>query len=258
MSDQQSYDMLSIDALVNILVNPDSPADAHEAAFRAFCNVDSSLRQTEMTKVLRAMVRHAHRYNSELMMDAVEILATDPDSNATATMIEVLPDVLQAGMTGKNDLTVEFREYFYQAVVTRAREDDLTVWSEMLPKLDGRTLVAALLDPAAGALKDIEPMTLMSRLPDAEKSRSFASLIVGLASKGVPSTQIREVASLLRESASDKYAIEAADLLIARWEKLRKAGHTNQAQRLEAALKVVDPRPRTASEKLLGKRPWAN
>lgn len=257
MSDQQSYDMLSIDALVNILVNPDSPKDAHEGAFKAFCGADPYMRQSEIGGVLRAMVRHARRYNPEMLMDAVELLATDPDSQATAIMIDVLPDVLMAGMSGKDDLAAEFREYFYQAMVTRSREDDLTVWSEKLPQLDGRTLVAALLDPAAGALRDIEPMTLLSRLPDEDRIRSFASLIAGYVAKGLPTAQIREVASQLRESTSDEQSAEAADMLMARWEKARKAGHDNQAQRLEAALKVIDPRPRTASEKLLGKRPWA-
>ena len=258
MSDQQSYDMLSIDALVNILVNPDSPSDAHQQAFRAFCGVDPDMRRTEMKSVLRAMVRNARRYSPELMMDAIELLATDPDSDATVIMIEVLPDVLIAGMSSKDELSAEFREYFYQAMVTRSRDDDLAVWSKMLPELDGRTLVAALLDPTADALKDLEPMTLISRLPDAEKTRSFASLIVGYASKGVPSAQIREVASLLREAVSDEFAAEAAEMLASRWEKVRSAGHTNQAQRLEAALAVIDPNPRTAAEKLLGKRPWAS
>lgn len=258
MSDQQSYDMLSIDALVNILVNPDSPTDAHTAAFRAFCGAEPALRRSEVGIVLRAMIRNAHRYNPELMMDAVELLATDPDSQATVTMIETLPDVLMAGMSGKDDLSSDFREYFYQAMVTRSREDDLAVWSEKLPQLDGRTLAAALLDPAADALKDIEPLTLMSRLPDEEKTRSFASLLVGYASKGVPSAQIRDVAQQLRESVSDRFATEAAEMLQARWEKVRGAGHTNQAQRLEVALRVIDPRPRTAGEKLLGKRPWAS
>ena len=148
---EQSYDYLDIDSLVNILVNPDSPADAKEGAFRAFCAIDAYTRLEQTTTVLRAMVRRAGRYDAEMMMDAVELLATDPDPSATRAMLEVLPDVLMKGIGGSDELPDSFREYFYQAVVTRSREDDLVVWGEMLPNLDGRTLVAALLDPAAGA-----------------------------------------------------------------------------------------------------------
>lgn len=257
MSEQQSYEYLDIDVLVNILVNPDSPADAKSGAFRAFCNIDAAIRLEQTITVLRAMVQRAGRYDPDMMMDAVELLATDPDPSATRAMLEVLPDVLMKGISGTDELSDSFREYYYQAVVTRSRDDDLVVWGDVLPTLDGRTLVAALLDPAATALQDIEPLTLIGRLQADDQSKALTSLIAGYAAKGAPTEQIQEAADLLKRNVSEAYVVQAAEVLTARWDKAHAAKHSGQMQRLEVALRIIDTRPRAAGEKLLGKRPWA-
>ena len=164
MAEQHPYDSLDISALTTLLLNPDRPPEVHRAVLSALSRRSPFDRTSSLVALLESMVQNPGRYDQDVMISCIDILATDPTPQATSAMLEVLPSVLHTGMDGTDALKPEFREYFYTALVTRQREGDLKVWAEFLPELDSRTLVAALVDPVAGALEALEPLTLIDRL----------------------------------------------------------------------------------------------
>jgi hypothetical protein len=214
-------------------------------------------RSSTIITILRSVLRYPERYDQDVMMALIDILATDPEAEATGAMLEVLPDMLDSGMDPRTALKPEFREYFYTALVTRQREDDLVVWGEMLPELEAKTLVAALVDPSAQALEALEPATLIDRLPEPQRTKALISVIVGAAHmSGNPKT-VAEASAMLARSMDPNQLADGIEVLAQHWEKAKKGGRKRQAELLEKALEALDHTPRSAGERLTGKRPWA-
>lgn len=257
MADQHPYDMLDISALTTLLLNPDRPPDVHRAVLSALSRRSPFDRSSSLLALLKSMVQNPGRYDQDVMISCIDILATDPTPQATAAMLEALPSVLSTGMDGTDALKPEFREYFYTALVTRQREGDLKVWAEALPDLDPKTLVAILVDPVAKPLEALEPLTLIGRLPEPQRTKALISVIAGVAHRrGTLETVNAAVKELQKSSAPEQFQ-EGLEVLSQQWEKAKKAGRDAQVGILEAALRVLDTRPRTAPERLTGKRPWA-
>jgi len=257
MADQHPYDSLDISALTTLLLNPDRPADVHRAVLSALTRRNPFDRTSSLVALLKSMVQNPGRYDQDVMMSCIDILATDPTPQATEAMLEVLPAVLSTAMDGTDALKADFREYFYTALITRQREGDLKVWAAFLPELDARTLVAALVDPVAKPLEALEPLTLIDRLAEPQRTKALISVIAGIAHlRGAPET-INEVVQLLQRSSDPELRQEGLDALGAQWEKAKKAGRDAQVSILESALHTLDTRPRSAPERLTGKRPWA-
>src|SRR5262249_10249887 len=159
-------------ALSALLLNADRPADVHRAALSALSRRSPYDRTSTLVALLKSMVSHPGRYNQEVMMSLIDILATDPTPQATEAMLDSLPVVLGTAMDGSDALKPDFREYFYQALVTRQRDGDLEVWATMLPELEIKTLVAALIDPVAKPLEALEPITLIDRQPEPQRTKA--------------------------------------------------------------------------------------
>ncbi len=257
MADQDSYDLLDTPTLTNILLNPDQTPDIHRAALSALSRRDPYQRTPRLIEILKAVLKHPERFDQDVMMGVIDILATDPDPDATYAMIELLPVMLERTLDGKDPLKPEFREYFYTALITRQREEDLDVWRDMLPRLEPRTLIAALLDPAAGPLQALEPITLMDRLEEPKRTKALISSIAGLARLKGRQEQAQQVPLLLKKTHDPAQLEDGIRALAEHWEKAKKIGRKEQATTLEGALRLIDTRPRTAAERLTGKRPWA-
>jgi hypothetical protein len=258
MDQNTSYDQLDTPTLTNLLLNADQAADVHRGALSALARRSAFQRSATIITILRSVLRYPDRYDQEVMMALIDILATDPESDATLAMIEVLPEVLEHGIDPKSALKPEFREYFYTALVTRQREDDLLVWGEMLPQLDPKTLVASMVDPAAGPLEAVEPLTLIDRLPEPQRTKALISVIVGVAHMSGNRKVIQTATSMLTRSADQGQLKDSINGLAQHWEKAKKAGRKEQGDLLEQALSVLDGEPRSATERLTGKRPWAH
>ena len=203
------------------------------------------------------MVQNPGRYDQEVMMACIDILATDPDAQATISMIESVPAVLGTAMDGSDALSPEFREYFYTALVSRQREGDLEVWAEFLPGFDAKTLVAMILDPAAHPLVALEPLILIDRLAEPQRTKALISVIAGTAYKRGPIEQAIDAAEMIVKSNDADQLKEGVATLVHQFEKRKKAGKDAQLGILEAALRLLDGKPRSAAERLAGKRPWA-
>jgi hypothetical protein len=181
---QQVFEMMDLDSLTNILLNANQRPDVQRAAMSAMSRRSPLQRNAKLALIIEQIVRYPERYNQDVMMSLIDILATDPEPDATATMIEVLPKVLGAAMTSGSTLKPQFRRYFYLALVSRRRESDIPVWQEMLPQLEPDTLAAALLDPVAKPLKALEPFTLISRLSRRKRNRLLWRVMFGALGRG--------------------------------------------------------------------------
>lgn len=258
MSDQNPYDILEIEALMVLLLNPEKPAHVHRAALSALSRRSPYDRTSRMVDLMKSMVNNPGRYDQDVMMALIDILATDPDSQATLAMIESLPHVLGTAVDGTDALKPEFREYFYTALVTRQREGDIEVWQEMLPQLEPRTLIAMLLDPVAGPLEALEPMTLVNRLKEPQRTKALIAVINGITHQKGPIERAVQVAKMLAKSSDPAQLKEGIASLAQAWEKAKKGGREVQLGILEAVLRIVDSKPRSAADRLSGRRPWAS
>ncbi len=254
---QSIYDKLDIPALTNLLINPEKGPHVHQRALSAMSHLNPEQRRTRMITVMRNIARMPERYDEEVVMSVAEILATDPDPEATQAMIEVLLDILVMAMTNRDALSAGFRTYFYEALVTRTRDGDLEIWAELLPQFTPRHLVAMVVDPAAGPLQALDPVTLMDRLAEPERTRALASTLMGLLSMPDREEQFNSVMECLQRSAEPGPLEQGLDAIAKRWENASKAGNSNFAEAAEKVLATLDTRPRTTGEKLMGKRPWA-
>jgi len=255
---QQNYDKLEIGTLVSILLNPDSDPEVHKGALNAMTQIDGLHRTSQLIRVLEGIAKYPTRYHEDVMMGVVDALATDPDPYATTAMIEALPAIVESFLSEK-PVDSRFREYYYKALLTRQRDEDIEVWGEMLPQLSARTLVAAATDPLATPLDAIEPITLMSRMQEPLRTRTLISALDNMISVEGSSDKITEAVKALRKSHDEKELADGVEVLGEHWEDFRRQGrdHKRKVRMYEQVLKAIDSRPRTAPEKLLGKRPWA-
>lgn len=258
MAQQSHYDSLDLPALQSILLNTEQKPDVHRAALSALARRSAYQRGKAVIEIMRSVLRHPDRYDLDVMMALIDIMATDPEAEATEMMLSILPDLIEAALdANRGALKPEFRSYFYQALVTRQREDDLVVWSEMLPQLDVKTLVGAIVDPAAGPLEAIEPLTLIERQPEPQRTKALISIIAGVARGGGDPKNIQKATALLAKSADEAQLAEGISVLAQHWERAKKAGRRGQTEMLENVLRLIDDQPRSATERLTGKRPWA-
>ncbi|HEC21592.1 MAG TPA: hypothetical protein ENI95_01605 [Chloroflexi bacterium] len=254
------YDSLDTPTLTNLLLNPAQHREIHRAALSALSRRSADQRCPRLVLILRNVISKPDRYDQEIMMAIVDILATDPDPKATIALFEVLPDMLEAGISDQEGPKPkpEFREYFYKALMTRQRESDMDVWRVMLPQLSPRTLVAMLLDPAAEPLQPLEPLSLIDRLPEPKRTRALIAAIAGVVRARRPAEIAFEAARLLKESHDRARLEEGLRLLTLQWSRYQTARMRAQADTLQTALRLIDPRPRSITERLAGKRPWAS
>jgi hypothetical protein len=255
-SDQRSFDQLDVSALTALLLDPDAGDDVHRGALSAFSRISPEARNDRLVKILKRLFVDPDRYNLDVMTAAIDLLATDPNPDATAAMLEILPDMIHHTLRGKA-IPTDFRAYFYLALMTRQREEDLRVWGEMLDIIDSLTLVGIIVDPAAAPLEGLEPWTLLNRQPEPDRTTALIT-ILGLATRrGGLDSPVSDAIEALAESRDAETFEEGLDRLSEQWEQAKKAGRKNHADGLQAALEIMDKRPRTASERLTGKRPWA-
>ncbi|MCC6905155.1 MAG: hypothetical protein IT326_04870 [Anaerolineae bacterium] len=254
---QDIYDKLEIPALTTILLNPDSPTEAHRGALSALSRREQLHRTSSLIKILESITRHPGRYDLDVMMSVVELLATDPNADATVAMIEVLPSIVKGVLT-PTPLREEFREYYYAALLTRERDDDLEVWAEMLPQVEGSTLTAMVLDPRAAPLVEaIDPVTLVDRLGEPDRSRSLVSMVVGLTTLKGSQETLQQVVRLLRQSADPAQLARGIEIWVQRMDQAKRSGDSSAAGIYLKILGLLDRTPRSATEKLTGRRPWA-
>lgn len=251
------YDSLDVQTLTHLLCDHNQTAEVHLRALNAITRLQSGERRNHLILVMGEMLQNPEPYDNEVKLALVEALATDPHPAATTAMLQILPDVLEGGVAGHETLPSDFREYYYQALVTRTRDGDLAVWRDVLPQLSPQSLVAMLVDPVGGPLVEaIEPLELLSRLDEPERSRALVSAVVGLAHGPGDDALLEEAASLLQGTGEERQAA-CLEILEDRWLRARRSKREDVTAKLEAVMALLDTRPRSRTEKLTGRRPWA-
>jgi hypothetical protein len=253
----QSYDLLDTPTLTNLLLNPNQHREIHRATLSALSRRSAEQRCPRLILIIRSIIHNPTKYDQDVMMSAIDILATDPDPQATGAFLEALPDVLDTGMGGEESLKTEFREYYYQALMTRQRPADLKVWSEKLPALPARSLVAMLIDPAAESLQTLEPLTLIERLREPDRTKALFSVIAGVIRNRCPVERAHQAARMLRKSSDPAQFEEGMNFLALHRNRYVAARLDTQTRAIGEAMKTIDPKPRSATERFTGKRPWA-
>jgi hypothetical protein len=259
-SDPEVFSKLDATTLTNTLLNPDAGEEAHRAALGALAQRGPMERNPRLVQVLGSILGNPTRWEPDIPEKIIDLFATDPDPEATVAMLEVLPVLLDQdrsqGTTGSLSMV---RGYFYTALATRERDEDIVVWSEFLPTFDARMLVGIILDPQAGPLAEaIAPFELLGRRPEPERTNGIFAILVGATRSDSPTEEVRQAFGLLKQGAHRQAYMDGIETLAEHWERANESGHTQHAKGLESVLAVMDKRPRSPRERLTGKRPWAS
>lgn len=259
-SDPDVFSKLDATTLTNTLTNSDAGDEAHRAALIALAHRGPMERNPRLVQVLIAILKEPSEWAPDIPEKVIDLFATDPSAEATIAMLEVLPTILDRERTlGTTGSLSMLRTYFYTALATRERDDDIVVWSEFLPTLEGETLVKIILDPHAHPLAEaIGPFELLDRRPEPERTNAIFALLIKATRQGKITDDVREAFALLRHGAHRTAYEDGVETLAEHWARANQSGHTQHARGLHALLKAMDKKPRSAREKLTGKRPWAS
>lgn len=172
------YTGIPASTLVHLVISAHDDPVTQRKALAELAKLSPQRRGSQLILALRSMMERPQLYELDIMYAIIELLATDPNPDATRAMIEVLPNIAQAQKKGTGPLTLDLRGYFYQALATRRRDTDRAVWREMLPQLSGETLVNLLTDPAAEQIRSLlNPMTLIEHLPREQRRQALRDVL---------------------------------------------------------------------------------
>ncbi len=175
---QQSPEFHKLDLVTMTTVLLDAPtAKEQNRVLEQFRIAPPAGRRSHLLSLLRSMVEAKRQYDPEVMISVVDLLATDPDPEATKALLNALPNVARAARSGSKQNTA-FRGYFYSALMTRRRDVDRDAWKAAVATFDFDTLIGLLLDPAAAPVAaQLKPFKRIDRLPRRERSAALRSLI---------------------------------------------------------------------------------
>ncbi len=250
------YERMDINELTRVLLAAEHRPDVQRAALSALSRREPLQRNSRLVLVMEHVVRFPDRYDQDLMTMVIDLLATDPTPYATSAMLDLLPGIVAPLLEGGTALKPAFREYFYQALNTRRRKEDLAVWGEVLPRLDIKTLVGVLADPASRSLELLQPLKLLDQLSEPLRTRGLMYAISAASRAGAPLERITAAARRLRAAHYRAEFEKGLAQLEAQWEEAARAKDKEQKRALEAALHIVDTRRRSLGEVLRGRRPW--
>ena len=178
------FGLVDLGNLTAMLLNANLSASDQQEALRELARQEPSERARLFRDLFHKSAQNPQKYHA-LLESLVELLATDPEPQATVVMLDILPFVAEAGASGgRGAIPKELRSYFYEALLTRRREDDRRVWAERLPELDADTLINLQVDRAAKSLcQSINVLKLIDNLPRRERRRALMALILNANAK---------------------------------------------------------------------------
>lgn len=181
------FALADLGTLRTILLNKHlSEADRLEV-LRELGRLDPSDRSDVLARAFQDALRQPDT-DSNIISALVDLLATDPEPGATVVMLDMVPLMARAGADqGGGNIPKDVRAYFYEALITRRREEDRKVWAQRLPRYTADELVDILLDGAAEPLrKSINVAGLFDKLPRAERRKAlFGMLFSGSPRAGI-------------------------------------------------------------------------
>lgn len=258
-ADFDRFDKMDSAALRDAMMNPDSGEEIHKIALEALSKRTPKDRNENLVQVLRVILRAPDKWQPDVPRGIIDVFATDPDPEATTAMLDLLPDVLEVNALQGSPLVQELCEYYYEVLSTRQRDDDLEVWMGYIPKIEAPMLVQMQLDPQAGPLREaIAPVELIGQLDEPGRTSGLMDVIGGAVRGGEINDDVREVFNAFKNGGANREAYQGGVARLAdRYEEAKKNGNERYMQGLHKVLAVIDKTPRSAGEKLTGRRPWA-
>lgn len=205
------------------------------------------------------MIRNLEGWQPDIPQQIIKLFGTDPNPASTSGLLDVLPVVLGQSPPADPDSDLyALRDYYYQMVASRESDEDIKVWMAFIPELKSSMLISIILDSQAIPLRNaIGPFELIDRLEEPERTTAIFGVLAGATRQGEISDDIREAWGMLKKGAHRQAYVEGMDTLAERYNEARKNNDTAHVTGLHRVLAVMDKSPRTTTDKLTGKRPWA-
>lgn len=256
MSDQANYDLLETPALTSILIDAGRPENAHMSAIEALAERSEAHRTPAMISALEAIIRNRQYYSENFMIRVAEVLAMDSSLKATVGLLDAFPAIV-GSIYESPPMPEAFRRRYYELLIERQSDDDLGEWGKRLENFDARTIAGAAVDKAGEPLSALEPWELLGRLSEPERTSALFFVIFGSIMGQGDLEAVKRSIDALRESHDKEQLAQGVEKLIQYWEKAQAENQAQLSKNIETILKILDRRPRTAMEKISGKRPWA-
>ena len=252
------YDKVDVAALVSAILNTELEPTEHRAALGALAERSPNERNPRLAQILTAILTNPSAWDASVPEAIVDLLATDPNANATTAMLKVLPTLLKLDRPGGTSPISGVRGYFYEALASRERDEDIAVWAEFVPTLKAADLAAILLDNEATPLIEaLDPLELIGGLNEPERTNGIFSVIAGSSRSGEVNVTIRKCLELLKLGANRDAYFGGIALLADYYQQAKGNKRETHVKGLHAVLAMMDNSPRSAADKLTGKRPWA-
>ncbi|GAB4481189.1 MAG: hypothetical protein Kow00124_28670 [Anaerolineae bacterium] len=172
--------------------------EVQRGALSGLRKVRPDIRRRRLIKVLHHYIQQPQGYDPDVMICAVDLLATDPSVEATAALLELLPSLAQSALR-RRGISEDFRAYYYNALMTRRRAEDRASWRDYLLEFGWDTWVGLVLDPAAAPLEDsLHPLRQIDRLPRAQRGQALRAIIGRGLVRGAPQKVLQAVRLMLR------------------------------------------------------------
>ncbi len=192
------YKAPDVEWLTSMLLSRSYAPEVQRGALSGLRKVRPDIRRRRLIKVLHHYIDQPHGYDPDVMIGAVDLLATDPSVEATAALLELLP-LLAQSILRRRGVPEDFRAYYYSALMTRRRDEDRFTWRDYLLEFGWETWAGLVLDPAAAPLEQIlHPLGQIDRLPRAERHQALRAIMRRGIMQGAPRQVLQAIRLMLR------------------------------------------------------------
>lgn len=232
------YDQMNTSELTNTLLAANQKDHIRREALSALTRRGRIVRNSRLALAIQYVLRYPDRYDQAIMEEALDVLATDPHPDATSVMLELLEDITNSVLDADKTASFEFRKYYYQVLISRQREEDLTVWQEFLPAMETKALVGLIADPASDGIVDgLEPFVLLDRQSEPNRTKALFYTISSVARLGAAETHLDRACDLLEKSNDREAYSQGRRILRKQVSQARRDGKREEVRALSSALK---------------------
>lgn len=187
-----------------MIVAPEYSPDTRQGALSSLAGRKPDERREVLYSVILNVIHTPNRYDPSIVGSTIDLLATDPDAEATETMLKLLPAML--GSIYQPSLPFkEFRDDYYMALLTRRRDEDKSAWQDALSMLNLDLWVAMVLDPAAKPIaRYLNPLKRIDDYPKKERKNALKVIVKEGENYGAAESVLKVARQMLRGRSYDE------------------------------------------------------
>lgn len=198
------YDHVDTNWLANMIVSPEYSPDTRQGALSSLAARKPNERRDVLHTVILNVIQNPNRYDPAIIGSTIDLLATDPDVEATTTMLRLLPAMLnsiyQAHLPYK-----DFRDDFYMALLTRRRDEDKDAWTAALETFNLDLWVAMVLDQAARPIaRYLNPLKRIDEYPKRDRRNALKTIVKEGENYGTVESVIKVARQMMRGRSYDE------------------------------------------------------